>query len=149
VGQQVGVRLDVERYRGLLSTDRCESQQEVIEDLLAECRAQLAEPDATHADQPIWRERLDRRIQELEEGVLHLQRLAELGRVVSALVHEISEPITAMSNYIAACRRLMSGRDELVEGVLKRMAGQTDRARQSVEQVRVLTGHGATSSAEG
>ena len=148
MGQQLDVRLDIERYRGLLSTDACEDQQEVIENLLAECRAQLAEltrkdslarPTAHYADQARRREGLDRRIQELEEGLLHLQRLTELGQVVTALVHEISEPLTAITNYVAACRRLMCGRDELVEGVLKQIAAQTDRACQLVGHVRVFT----------
>ena len=47
-----------------------------------------------------------RRIQELEEELAHVQRLAELGQVVSALIHEIAQPITAIKNHLNALRLL-------------------------------------------
>ena len=52
------------------------------------------------------RDEQTRRIQELEEELAHAQRLAELGQVVSALIHEIAQPITAIKNYLNALRLL-------------------------------------------
>ena len=37
----------------------------------------------------------DRRIRELQAELTHVQRLTELGQVVTTLVHEVSQPITA------------------------------------------------------
>ena len=42
----------------------------------------------------------------------HVQRLNELGHVVSTLVHEVSQPLTAISNYVNACRRLVETEDQ-------------------------------------
>jgi two-component system sensor kinase FixL len=66
-----------------------------------------------------------------------VQRLTELGQVVSTLVHEVNQPITAISNYVNACRRLAtSGRHEQVQAALERIASQTTRAREIVHRIR-------------
>jgi two-component system, LuxR family, sensor kinase FixL len=63
--------------------------------------------------------------------------LTELGQVVSTLVHEVNQPITAISNYVNACRRLAtSGRHEQVQAALERIASQTTRAREIVHRIR-------------
>ena len=57
----------------------------------------------------------DQRILELQAELAHVQRLNELGQVVSTLVHEVNQPLTAISNYVSACRRLvMTGDQERV-----------------------------------
>ena len=54
----------------------------------------------------------DERIQELQAELVHVQRLTELGQVVSTLVHEVNQPLTAISNYVNACRRLVTAGTE-------------------------------------
>jgi two-component system, LuxR family, sensor kinase FixL len=79
----------------------------------------------------------ERRIQELQAELAHVQRLTELGQVVSTLVHEVNQPLTAIGNYVNACRRLLaSSRQEQVHSALKQIADQTDRARQIVQRIR-------------
>ena len=42
----------------------------------------------------------DQQILELQAELAHVQRLNELGHVVSTLVHEVNQPLTAISNYV-------------------------------------------------
>ncbi len=77
------------------------------------------------------------RIQELQAEVAHLQRLTELGQVVSTLVHEVNQPLTAISNYVNACRRFVTtGNHGQVQVALERIADQTNRAGEIVLRIR-------------
>ena len=83
------------------------------------------------------RDERDRRIQDLQLELAHVQRLTELGQVVSALVHEVNQPLAAIRNYVNACQRLIaSGKQEQVQGGLKLIGDQIDRARQIVQRIR-------------
>ena len=79
----------------------------------------------------------DQRIQELQSELAHVQRLNELGQVVSTLVHEINQPLTAIGSYVNACRRLVTTGDrERIQSALERIADQTDRTRDIVQRIR-------------
>ena len=83
------------------------------------------------------RDEQTRRIQELEEELAHAQRLAELGQVVSALIHEIAQPITAIKNYLNALRLLAaSGNEAGVQTALERMEGHTNHASDIIKRIR-------------
>jgi len=83
------------------------------------------------------RDAREQRIRELQTELAHIQRLTELGQVVSTLVHEVNQPLAAIGNYVNACRRLLrAGKsDQAAEG-LDRIGGQTERARQIVQSIR-------------
>ena len=140
-------RLEVERYRGVLSVELCDSERRIIEKLLNESKAQLAALDRN----PIGlsgpaigflvpmteRDLLEQRIRQLEEGLRHLQRLGELGQVVSALLHELIQPHAAISNYIGAAECLLRvGDHQQVEQILKKIADQMARSKRIIAQVR-------------
>jgi two-component system sensor kinase FixL len=79
----------------------------------------------------------ERRIQELQAELAHVQRLTELGQVVSTLVHEVNQPLAAMSNYVNACRRLLTtGNHDQVSAALERIADQATRTREIVTRIR-------------
>jgi two-component system sensor kinase FixL len=83
------------------------------------------------------RDARERRIQELQSELTHVQRLAELGQIVSALVHEVNQPLTAIGNYVNTCCRLLAAdKAEQVQKALQQVASQTDRARQIVQRIR-------------
>jgi two-component system, LuxR family, sensor kinase FixL len=83
------------------------------------------------------RDARERRIQELQTELAHVQRLTELGQIVSALVHEVNQPLTAIGNYVSACRRLLTAeKPEQVQKALQQVARQTDRAFQIVQRIR-------------
>ena len=79
----------------------------------------------------------DQQILELQAELAHVQRLNELGHVVSTLVHEVNQPLTAISNYVNACRRLIkTGDQEQIQSVLQRITDQTNRTRGIVKRIR-------------
>ena len=83
------------------------------------------------------RDARERHIQELQVQLAHVQRLTELGQVVSTLVHEVNQPITAIRNYLNACRRLaVAGNQAGVQSALERMEGQAKRTSEIIERIR-------------
>lgn len=50
-------------------------------------------------------ERQRTRMQELQAELSHVSRLSEMGQMVSALAHEVNQPLTAAQNYLQAGRR--------------------------------------------
>src|SRR4029077_1921571 len=83
------------------------------------------------------RDTRDGHIQKLQTELAHVQRLTELGQVVSTLVHEVNQPLSAISNYVNACRRLLTtGDGNRIEAALERIAEQTNRTREIVQRIR-------------
>jgi C4-dicarboxylate-specific signal transduction histidine kinase len=71
------------------------------------------------------------------DQIIDLHQQTDLGQVVSALVHDASQPLTAISAYVAACRHLVErGEHEQIEGALKQIAEQTARAWQIIQKIR-------------
>ena len=48
------------------------------------------------------RQQTDRRLHELQEGLLHASRLRSMGQMAAALAHELNQPLTATANYVRA-----------------------------------------------
>ena len=83
------------------------------------------------------RDSRERHIQELQVQLAHVQRLTELGQVVSTLVHEVNQPFTAIKNYLSACRRLAaSGNQERVLAALEQAEDQTKRASEIIRRIQ-------------
>ena len=83
------------------------------------------------------RDARERRIQELQLELTHVQRLTELGQVVTTLVHEVNQPITAIRNYLGALRRLGgTGNQKAVQTALERIEDQTRRASEIIQRIR-------------
>ena len=79
----------------------------------------------------------ERRLNELQAELVHLSRLTELGQMVSALAHEVNQPLTAMSNYLGAVRRLIAaGNQQAALQAVDRIEDQGDRARQIIRRLR-------------
>ena len=83
------------------------------------------------------RQEREHRLTEVRSELIHVSRLSELGQMVSALAHEVNQPLTAMANYLSGARRLFTGGN--VEGglqAMERMAEQSERARQIIQRLR-------------
>ena len=79
----------------------------------------------------------ERRVSELQAELVHLARLTDLGQMVSALAHEVNQPLTAIANYLGAVRRLVAaGSQQGVQQAIERIAAQGDRARQIIQRLR-------------
>ena len=69
----------------------------------------------------------------------HRARLTLLGEMTSALVHEIAQPVAAISNYqTAAWRMLANGLTDSVAETLTQIGEQTERARDLMQRIRAF-----------
>ncbi|MFI5011157.1 MAG: sensor histidine kinase [Hyphomicrobiales bacterium] len=86
-------------------------------------------------------DREHRRVQELQSKLFHASRLGEMGQVASGLVHEVTQPLAAIMNYIQAARR-MSASAPVPEfsssgaEVLEKIAQQAERAVDIIRRLR-------------
>jgi signal transduction histidine kinase len=79
----------------------------------------------------------ERRLKETETILVHLARVNELGHHVSSIVHEVNQPLTAISNYAAASVSLLAtSRPEQLRNVLERLVEQTERANEIIRRLR-------------
>ena len=87
----------------------------------------------------------DRRFSELQAELIHVSRLNELGLLVSALSHELNQPLAAIGNYISGARRLLTAGNSAGAGqALERVAEQANRARDIIQRLRDLVRKGRT-----
>jgi two-component system sensor kinase FixL len=77
------------------------------------------------------------RMVELRSELIHVSRLSELGQMVSALAHEVNQPLTALGNYLSAGRRLVAsgelGKAQDALGLATEAAG---RAGKTIRRLR-------------
>jgi two-component system sensor kinase FixL len=81
----------------------------------------------------------ERRVTELQAELIHVSRLSELGQMVSALAHEVSQPLTAIANYLRGIRRLVTDDTQpALRQAIERVIEQSERARDIVQSLRSL-----------
>jgi two-component system sensor kinase FixL len=81
----------------------------------------------------------ERRLRETQAELIHISRLTDLGQMVSALAHEVNQPLAAMANYINGARRLLAaGNQAGGQQAIERVAEQSERARQIIRRLRDL-----------
>lgn len=87
-------------------------------------------------------------VHELRSDLLHVSRLSEMGEMASALAHELNQPLTAIINYLEACRRLLEQSDDASEdqtkGLMQKASDQAHRAGQIIQQLRKFVVKGET-----
>ena len=73
----------------------------------------------------------------LRAELIHVSRTAELGQMVSALAHEVNQPLTAVGTYLRAGQRLLQAGDAAKAGeALQRASDQVTRAGQVIQRLR-------------
>jgi len=83
------------------------------------------------------RQERERQINELKSDLVHVSRVTELGELVSALAHEVTQPLTAINNDLIVIRRqLVAGNLDAVQKSLERALQQGARARQIIDRIR-------------
>ncbi len=79
----------------------------------------------------------DRQLLELQTELTHVSRLTELGQMVSAIAHEVNQPLTAAGTYVRAGRRLVQAGDVAkADEALRRGVDQVTRASQVIQRLR-------------
>jgi two-component system sensor kinase FixL len=101
---------------------------------------------AEHGFVGIIRDLTERKAQTREAETLrtrltHVGRIGTLGEMVSGIAHEVNQPLTAISNYASACRRMAQagtiGGEELTV-TLEKIGAQAERAGQVIRGLRAL-----------
>jgi two-component system sensor kinase FixL len=83
------------------------------------------------------RQEREHRLSELQAQLVHVARVSELGQMVSALAHEVNQPLTAMSSYLSGIRRLLaSGNLAAAQQAMEKVVQQGDRARLIIQRIR-------------
>jgi two-component system sensor kinase FixL len=92
-----------------------------------------------------FRREAEQRVHELRSELLHVSRLSEMGEMASGLAHELNQPLTAIINYLQACRRLLpqSGTDR-IDALMQKSITQAERAGAVIQHLRRFIARGET-----
>ncbi len=94
------------------------------------------------------RQRTERQLQDLQTELARLSRLTAMGEMASILAHEINQPLSAITNYLQGCTRLLESMDHpnapKVRDALAETTKQTLRAGSIIHQLREFVTHGET-----
>ena len=91
------------------------------------------------------RQQTDRRLQELQDGLLHVSRLRSMGQMAAALAHELNQPLTATANYVRAAVRLLDSPKPNLPRARQAMdlaAQQTLRSGEIIRRLRAFVARG-------
>jgi two-component system sensor kinase FixL len=88
------------------------------------------------------RQGTERRLQELQNELLHVSRLSAMGQMASALAHELNQPLTAVMNYMKAAHRTLDNDDRAQQTrareLIDKAAQQTTRAGEIIRNLRAF-----------
>ena len=94
------------------------------------------------------RQETEHQLQELQTELARLSRLTAMGEIASTLAHEINQPLSAISNYLQGCSRLLEPMEHpntpKIRDALAETTKQTLRAGQIIRQLREFVTHGET-----
>ena len=96
------------------------------------------------------RQRAERRLHELQAELLQVSRLSIMGEMASGLAHELNQPLTAIMNYVQACRRLLERGDgglDRVRELMDKAVSQASRGGQIINRLRRFMAAGETEAA--
>ncbi len=86
------------------------------------------------------------RLKELQSEVTHMSRFTALGEMASTLAHEINQPLTAISNYLRGCQRLLDRVENestpMLRDALGKAADQALRAGHIIRRLREFVARG-------
>ena len=86
-------------------------------------------------------QRLESQEAELRKRLLHLTRVTTVGEMASSIAHEVNQPLTAISTYAQACRRMMEADDfsrEEISRILGRITSEALRAGEIIHRLKEL-----------
>jgi len=94
------------------------------------------------------RQETEHQLQELQTELARLSRLTAMGEMASTLAHEINQPLSAISNYLQGCGRLLAPIDhpntQKIHDALDETTKQVLRAGHIIRQLREFVARGET-----
>jgi C4-dicarboxylate-specific signal transduction histidine kinase len=94
-----------------------------------------------YVEQAEAEQRLESQEAELRKRLLHLTRVTTVGEMASSIAHEVNQPLTAISTYAQACRRMVEADDvsrEEISRILGRITDEALRAGEIIHRLREL-----------
>ncbi|WP_246408211.1 PAS domain-containing sensor histidine kinase [Microvirga lupini] len=92
------------------------------------------------------RQQTETRLQELQSELVHMSRFTALGEMASTLAHEINQPLTAITNYLKGCRRILERMDgdavPMLRDAVNEAGEQALRAGQVIRHLREFVARG-------
>lgn len=89
------------------------------------------------------RQERERRFHEVQSELIHLARLSEMGQMVSALAHEVNQPLAAIANYAEAAQTRLTSNDLAKAGEwMNKVKEQALRAGDIIARLRAFTKKG-------
>ena len=102
--------------------------------------AELAEVNRRLRVEMEERRRAEEQVQSHQAELAHVARLSTVGEMVAELAHELNQPLSAISSYAQACKRLLSpGSPDQTEELLaslNQVGEQADRAAEIIRRLR-------------
>ncbi len=87
----------------------------------------------------------ERRVQQLQNELIHVARLSAMGELASALAHELNQPLTAITNYSNAAKRLLDrDKAEAATDLVLKASEQALRAGEIIRRLRQFIEWGET-----
>lgn len=92
------------------------------------------------------RQKTETRLQELQSELVHMSRFTALGEMASTLAHEINQPLTAITNYLKGCRRILERMEgdtvPMLREAVNEAGEQALRAGQVIRHLREFVARG-------
>jgi two-component system sensor kinase FixL len=87
----------------------------------------------------------EQRVQQLQNELIHVARLSAMGELASALAHELNQPLTAITNYSNAAKRLLeSDKAAAATDLVLKASEQALRAGEIIRRLRQFIEWGET-----
>ena len=94
------------------------------------------------------RQQTEDQLHDLQTELARLSRLTAMGEMASTLAHEINQPLSAISNYLQGCNRLLEPVEHpnvpKIRDALAETTKQTLRAGHIIRQLREFVARGET-----
>ena len=82
----------------------------------------------------------EKRIHNLQKEILLASRMSTIGELGTSLAHELNQPLTALANYVHACKRMLDDDSitakEALPGVMEKIINEADRAASIIIHLR-------------
>jgi C4-dicarboxylate-specific signal transduction histidine kinase len=115
--------------------------EEVAERVARAVERRGAEEDARFEAEEEARQQAEEEAREQSERLAHAGRMSLMGEMATGIAHEVNQPLTAISTYAQACRRMveagMMDDQELLE-VVERISREALRAGSIIHRLRNL-----------
>ncbi|MBA4800823.1 MAG: PAS domain S-box protein [Euryhalocaulis sp.] len=84
----------------------------------------------------------ERRLRELQSQLIHMGRVSAMAEMGSSLAHELNQPLTAISLFLAAAERSLENDPDKAKGLFQRAQTEANRAGDIVRRIRQMVEQG-------